>query len=57
MELIVSDDLLFAAAPDHQGRGDDRRAEKCSAAVGIDAVSSRYVAQLFALFVIGRGIL
>src|SRR6266404_7957241 len=48
---VVSDDLLLAGGADNQGRGDIRRCgELQRRRPQIDAVPSRYLAQLFALF-------
>src|ERR1700737_5123428 len=48
---VVSDNLLLAGGADHQGRGEIRRCgELQRRRPEIDAVPSRYVAQLFALF-------
>src|SRR6266481_8239894 len=48
---VVSDNLLLAGGADHQGRGDIRRCgELQRRRPEIDAVPSRYLAQLFALF-------
>src|SRR4030088_1584493 len=47
---VVSDDLLLAGGTDNQGRGDIRRCgELQRRSPEIDAVPSRYLAQLFAL--------
>ncbi len=48
---VVSDDLSLAGGADNQGRGDIRRCgELQRRCPEIDAVPSRYLAQLFALF-------
>jgi hypothetical protein len=48
---VVSDDLLLAGGVDNQGRGDIRRCgELQRRCPEIDAVPSRYLARLFALF-------
>src|SRR5882757_3077904 len=48
---VVSDDLLLAGGADNQGRGDIRRCgELQRRRPEIDAVPSRYLAQIFALF-------
>src|SRR5882672_2751644 len=48
---VVSDDLLLTGGADNQGRGDIRRCRELQRRrPKIDAVPSRYLAQLFALF-------
>src|SRR5580704_5815966 len=48
---VVSDDLMLAGGADNQGRGDiRRRGELQRRRPEVDAVPSRYLAQLFALF-------